>query len=100
MECEATTLRTRRCGWLWALGTHFRAQFVVDRGPCTTATATATGVSLHCIPWYQLDTPIAATPTELHSLILRDTLVNARRGTNSTEVENHRGRTHSLCGVV
>src|SRR5262245_48538889 len=31
-----------------------------------------------------------AAPTELHSLILHDTLVKARHGTNSTEAENQR----------
>src|SRR5262249_6318615 len=41
---------------------------------CTcTATATATGVRQHVTPWYQVTIPVAATLTELPSLILRDT---------------------------
>jgi hypothetical protein len=72
----------------------FSSSFLADRGMydyCNcTATATATGMVQRSTPWYQLDTPIALTPTELHSLILRDTLGNARRGTNSTEAENQR----------
>jgi hypothetical protein len=69
---------------------NFGASFLPERAPGCTATATATGVVQRCTPWYQLDTPIALTPTELHSLTLHDTLVNSAPETNSTEAENQR----------
>lgn len=33
-------------------GTYFRTSLLAERGSSYTATATATGMSLRCIPWY------------------------------------------------
>jgi hypothetical protein len=65
-------------------GPTFAPRYWLGKGFTTTATHTATGMSLRCIPWYQVDTPVAATHTELSSMMLRDTLVNKQLGIVST----------------